>query len=155
MSHDGEAASSSAFDAEETWALEIRREVQRVMWRSAGIVRDSETLRAGEIELESLLRRCEREMRERNGGGLRAHEARNLIVCGLCVLRSASSRKESRGLHYTLDFPHRVEAERKPTVVVPTETDAYGRAPVVSLVATMNAGEQAEIAPADAGAPAR
>jgi succinate dehydrogenase/fumarate reductase flavoprotein subunit len=93
-------------------------------------------------------------MRARGGGGLRAHETRNLIVCGLCVLRSASARKESRGLHYVLDFPERVEAERKPTLVEPRATDVYGRAPAVSLVAFAKVGDQAGEIRA-ASAPAR
>jgi succinate dehydrogenase/fumarate reductase flavoprotein subunit len=85
---------------------------------------------------------------------LRAHETRNLIVCGLCVLRSASARKESRGLHYVLDFPERVEAERKPTLVEPCATDVYGRAPAVSLMALAKVGDQAGEIRA-ASAPAR
>ena len=140
------------FDADEAWSSAARREVQRVMWRAAGIVRETEALLAAQAELESLLRVCEVEMRARNGGGLRAHETRNLIVCGLCVLRSAAARKESRGLHYVLDFPDRVEAERKPTLVEPGATDVYGRAPAVSLVATVNAGDEAEIRAASAPA---
>lgn len=141
------------FDANEAWSSAARRETQRVMWRAAGIVRETESLLAAQAELESLLQLCEAEMRARNGGGLRAHETRNLIVCGLCVLRSAAARKESRGLHYVLDFPDRVEAERKPTLVEPYATDVYGRAPAVSLVATVNAGDEAEIR--GAFAPAR
>ena len=52
-----------------------------------------------------------------------------------------------------MDFPDRVEAERKPTLVEPYATDVYGRAPAVSLVATVNAGDEAEIR--GASAPAR
>lgn len=144
---------NNPFDANEAWSSAARRETQRVMWRAAGIVRETESLLAAQAELESLLHLCEAEMRARNGGGLRAHETRNLIVCGLCVLRSAAARKESRGLHYVLDFPDRVEAERKPTLVEPYATDVYGRAPAVSLVVTVNAGDEAEIR--GASAPAR
>ena len=123
------------------------------MWRAAGIVRERSALVAAQTELESLLRLCEAEMRARHGGGLRAHETRNLIVCGLCVLRSASARKESRGLHYVLDFPEKVEAERVPTLLELGSTDVYGRASAVSLVATVNAADETEIR--GASAPAR
>jgi len=33
------------------------------------------------------------------------------------VVASALQRKESRGLHYTLDFPAKVEGERRPTLI--------------------------------------
>ena len=143
-SEDSESANaaSAAFDADETWSSAARLQTQRVMWRAAGIVRETRALLAAQAELESLLRLCEAEMRARGGGGLRAHETRNLIVCGLCVLRSASARKESRGLHYVLDFPERVEAERKPTLVEPCATDVYGRAPAVCLMALAKVGDQ-------------
>ena len=144
---------ANAFDADEPWCVAARKETQRVMWRAAGIVRERSALVAAQTELESLLRLCEAEMRARHGGGLRAHETRNLIVCGLCVLRSASARKESRGLHYVLDFPEKVEAERVPTLLELGSTDVYGRASAVSLVATVNAADETEIR--GASAPAR
>jgi L-aspartate oxidase len=34
-------------------------------------------------------------------------ELRNLITVGYLITRSASMRRESRGLHYTTDYPNR------------------------------------------------
>ena len=138
----GDATTRAPFDADETWSRAARKATQRVMWRAAGIVRERSALLSAQTELESMLRQCEAEMRARHGGGLRAHETRNLIVCGLCVLRSALSREESRGLHYVLDFPEKVEAERKPTLVELGATEVYGRAPVVSVIAAVDALEE-------------
>ena len=45
-------------------------------------------------------------------------ELRNLLEVADLIIRSALSRHESRGLHYTLDFPETL-AEAKDTVLVP------------------------------------
>ena len=33
-------------------------------------------------------------------------ELRNMINVGYLIMRQAMERKESRGLHYTIDYPH-------------------------------------------------
>jgi succinate dehydrogenase/fumarate reductase flavoprotein subunit len=50
-------------------------------------------------------------------------EAKNLLAVGTLVLRSALKRKESRGLHYVVEYPDRVEGERVSTVLAPIEND--------------------------------
>ena len=45
-------------------------------------------------------------------------ELRNLLQCAELIVRSALARHESRGLHYTLDYPETL-AEAKDTVLVP------------------------------------
>lgn len=112
------SSSPSSFDEDVAWAREMRAEVQRVMWGAAGIVRDTESLRSAQAELEALSVRCEVEMKAR-GAGLYAHELRNLITVGLVTLCCASMRKESRGLHYNVDYPDRVEEQRRMTLVTP------------------------------------
>ena len=115
---DSSSSASASFDEDVEWARVMRAEVQRVMWSAAGIVRDTESLRRAQGELETLLGRCEVEMKAR-GAGLYAHELRNLITVGLVTLICASMRKESRGLHYNVDYPERVEEERRMTLVTP------------------------------------
>jgi L-aspartate oxidase len=45
-------------------------------------------------------------------------ELRNLLQCADLIVQSALKRRESRGLHYTLDYPE-TAAQAKDTVLVP------------------------------------
>jgi len=61
---------------------------------------------------------------------MQSAEISNLIVAGQLMLRCALMRRESRGLHYTLDHPEPVESEKQPTIVfadVPVRAPAAAR----------------------------
>jgi L-aspartate oxidase len=49
-------------------------------------------------------------------------ELRNLIHVAELIVRSALSRHESRGLHYTLDYPEPLPQARD-TILYPARTD--------------------------------
>ena len=44
-------------------------------------------------------------------------ELRNLMYVSLLIVRCALARKESRGLHYTLDYPEKNDDFRRDTVI--------------------------------------
>ena len=47
-------------------------------------------------------------------------ELRNLVVVAEIIVHSAISRKESRGLHYTVDYPNQLD-NPKDTILSPQE----------------------------------
>ncbi len=93
-----------------------RDELRRVMWDYVGIVRSG-------LRLERALRRTrllyeETEdyyRRSRVSAGL--CELRNMIAVAYLIIRSAQMRRESRGLHYMVDFPELSSSEKRPTII--------------------------------------
>jgi L-aspartate oxidase len=78
---------------------ELIGQIQDVMWKGAGIVRTRIGMQEAIKTLEGLSPRVAHPRTRR------AHEAANLHLAGLLVVRSALAREESRGAHYRTDYP--------------------------------------------------
>lgn len=79
------------------------REVKQVMWDYVGIVRSNLRLERAETRIHNLYMEIE-DMYKKTKVFEDILELRNLITCSHAIIKSAKMRKESRGLHYTLDY---------------------------------------------------
>jgi L-aspartate oxidase len=102
---------------EEVVIAQCWREIRNFMWNFVGIVRTTKRLERAKHRIDLLRQEVE---------DYYAHfrvtpdliELRNLVEVADLIIRSALSRHESRGLHYTLDYPEMAK-EAVDTVLVP------------------------------------
>ncbi len=80
------------------------KELREIMSNYVGIVRSNLRLKRAMDRLEILYRETE-ELYERSILTEKICELRNMINVAYLIIKMASLRKESRGLHYSLDYP--------------------------------------------------
>ncbi len=79
-------------------------ELRRIMWNYVGIVRSNKRLKTAKDKIEII----EKEMNEyyyKYNITSDMLELRNIINVAKLIIESAVNRKESRGLHYSIDYP--------------------------------------------------
>lgn len=92
-------------------------ELRRFMWDYVGIVRTTKRLRRAQHRIRLLMR----EIDEFYAHFRVSHdliELRNLVVTADLIVRCALSRKESRGLHFSRDYPE-TATKAKPSLLRP------------------------------------
>jgi L-aspartate oxidase len=80
------------------------KELQTIMTSYVGIVRSDLRLKRALDRLEIIYRETE-DLYDKSILTQRICELRNLINIGYLIIKMAMLRKESRGLHYSLDYP--------------------------------------------------
>lgn len=104
---------------EEVVVAHYRDEVQRLMWNYVGIVRTDKRF----VRARQRLALLRNEIKEYYGHFKvtpRLLELRNLVDIATLIVESACSRRESRGLHVSLDCPDTLP-EALPTVLMPPD----------------------------------
>lgn len=84
------------------------KEVQQIMSSYVGIVRSNLRLKRAKSRLEILFRETE-SLFDRSIVSRDICELRNCISVAYLIIKQATARKESRGLHYTIDYPNKIE----------------------------------------------
>ena len=74
------------------------------MWDYVGIVRSNLRLERAAIRIHNIFLETEN-LYKKTKIFEDILELRNLVACAHMIIKSAQLRKESRGLHYTLDYP--------------------------------------------------
>jgi L-aspartate oxidase len=86
------------------------KEVGEIMSAYVGIVRSDLRLDRAWNRLDILYQETEKLFKE-STVSRRICELRNIINVGYLIMRQAKERKESRGLHYTVDYPPKPKSE--------------------------------------------
>jgi len=102
-------SSGTTYPEEMVMITQNFKEVHQIMSNYVGIVRSDLRLERAQKRLEIIYKETE-ELYDKSVLSQKLCELRNLINVGYLVIKMAQEMRESRGLHYTLDYPNKRSA---------------------------------------------
>jgi L-aspartate oxidase len=96
-------------------------EVKQTMWDYVGIVRSDLRLERAARRIHNLYLETEK-LYKRTNVFQEILELRNLITCSHIIIKSAQQRKESRGLHFTIDYPNSFPSDKIRNTILKNRT---------------------------------
>ncbi|HUU18394.1 MAG TPA: L-aspartate oxidase [Sedimentisphaerales bacterium] len=82
-------------------AADVRNSLRALMWRNVGIARKAQLLE----ETQEIIRFWQRYVMDKIFDSSQGWECQNMLTVCLLMAQSAQMRRESRGVHYRIDFP--------------------------------------------------
>lgn len=102
---------------EEISAETLTQRIRKIMWYNVGIVRSNASLNNAKKELQPLFRQIET-IFPNQPLSKSLIELRSIITVAMLMIESALHRKESRGLHYNVDYPQ-TSSQGSNTILTP------------------------------------
>ncbi|UCD53343.1 MAG: L-aspartate oxidase [Phycisphaerales bacterium] len=90
-------------------AADVRNSLRALMWRNVGITRKAQPL----AEAQEIIRFWHRYVMDKIFDSPVGWECQNMLTASLVIAHAAELRKESRGVHYRMDFPDADEVHFK------------------------------------------
>ena len=80
--------------------------IRRVMWNYVGIVRSLKRLELAKVRMKAIFKEIDQHYNDYKITPNMV-ELRNIALISLLIIQAAKQRKECRGLHFLVDFPHK------------------------------------------------
>jgi len=114
---------SGIFDRQE-WVVVSHdlHTIRKLMWNFVGIVRSNSRLRQA-FDRVKLKRKYIRQFYKTNPIRPEVLQLRNIVDIAFTLIQSALLRKESRGLHYNVDYPEKNDREFKQNTIIERDFD--------------------------------
>ena len=105
---------------EEISAETLIQRVRKIMWDNVGIVRSNASLHNAKKELQPLFQQIET-IFPNKPLSKSLIELRSIITVAMLMIESALHRRESRGLHYNVDYPQ-TSSQAANTILTPSNS---------------------------------